>query len=132
MGDTNLPPQYLRFTTITWAPSSESTMMTSAFCSVLGVTDVRYNLSVYGEFLKDIPRRLGTNAALDASVGAVIATFPDVYSSSRRRSVKAYEGYGHALKVLRECLNDPVQAGSVDTICAVYLILLCQVCPFHS
>ncbi|KAH6698283.1 hypothetical protein BKA61DRAFT_709941 [Leptodontidium sp. MPI-SDFR-AT-0119] len=109
-----------------WTPSSDRTMMMGAFCSALGVTDVRYDLSVYGGFLKDIPKRLGTNTALDASVEAMTDAFQGMHSLSQKRSVAALKSYGHALKTLRESLNDPAESSSANTMCAVYLMLICQ------
>jgi hypothetical protein len=47
---------------ISWTPSDEMTMVTGAFCSTLEVTDIRYDLSVYEEFLKEIQRSFGANA----------------------------------------------------------------------
>ena len=110
---------------ITYTPSNNLTIVTSAFCSVLEVKDIRYDLSVYGPFLKDIPRRLGSSAALDASVNALTTGLSFVHS--RRRSPEVYESYVQALKALRICLNDPEEVGSANTLCAVYLVMVCQV-----
>ena len=82
-------------------------------------------MSVYGEFFKEIPRRLGTNTALDASVNALTTAFASVHS--RQQSLEAIESYVQALKALRVCLNDPTEVGSANTMCAVYLIMICQV-----
>lgn len=110
---------------IQWIPSSETTMVRSAICFALSVTDFRYDLSVYGEFLQEIPRRLGTNAALDASAYALTATLACV--RSKQQSLGAFEGYVKALKALRMCISDPVEAKSANTLCSIYLLMLCQV-----
>ncbi|EDN95738.1 hypothetical protein SS1G_11617 [Sclerotinia sclerotiorum 1980 UF-70] len=47
--------------------SNKTTTVTGAFISVLEVKDTRYDIGVYGNFLAEIPRRLVTSAALDAS-----------------------------------------------------------------
>ncbi|KAH8654422.1 hypothetical protein BGZ60DRAFT_418471 [Tricladium varicosporioides] len=114
----------LKVNSITWVPSNGMTMVTGAFCSALSVTDVRYDLSVYGQFFKDIPRRLGENAALDASAGALTAAFNSIYSGNR--SVEAIEKYVHALGTLRASLSDPVEVKSPNTLCAIYLMIVCQ------
>jgi hypothetical protein len=101
------------------------TIRTSAFCSALEVSDVRYDLTIYGLFLKDIPRRLGTNTVLDASVNALTDAFSLVHSPEK--SVNALKSYGRALKALRVCLNDPKTAGPTNIICAIYLLVICQV-----
>ncbi|KAF2178156.1 hypothetical protein K469DRAFT_643182 [Zopfia rhizophila CBS 207.26] len=105
-------------------PSNQTTMVASAFVSQLEVTDIRYDLTCYGAFLRHIPRRLGTNAALDASVGAVTSAFSSLHTG--QHSLDALTKYIHALKTLRVCLNDPVRARTVDTLCAIYLIMICQ------
>lgn len=113
------------FESISWAPSNEATMTMSAFCSALGIKDARYDLGVYGAFMKDIPRRLGTNAALDASVRATTSVFHAV--QCRTQTVESLEDYGKALVVLGTTLNDPVQARTANTLCAMYLMMVCQV-----
>ena len=100
-------------------------MDVSNFLSALQVTDVRFDLRIHGDFFSDIPRRLGTNEALDASVRALTTAFPSVYT--HRCTPEMYRTYGEALRSLRGCLGDPAMAGSVDTLCAVYLVMICQV-----
>lgn len=100
-------------------------MMTGALCSALEIKDVRYDLSVYGLFFEDIPRRLGTNSALDASANALTAAFASVHSRRQPRNV--LESYVQALKALRVSLNDPKEVGSANTLCAIYLMMICQV-----
>lgn len=99
--------------------------MASAFVSALEVTDLRYNLTCYGGFLKGIPRRLGTNDALDASVGALTSAFSSLHT--RRQSPETLARYVHALKTLRIILDDPAKARAANTLCAMYLIMICQV-----
>ncbi len=118
-------PDVPRYERISWSPSNESTMIMGAFCSALRITDVRYDLGVYGTFIKDIPRRIGTNAALDASVKAITSTYSAVHK--RSKTVESLEHYVDALEVLRNTLNDPMEAGSANTLCAMYLMMVCQV-----
>jgi hypothetical protein len=101
------------------------TLLTGGFLSALQVTDIRFDLSIYGEFFKDIPRRLGTNEALDASVSALTTAWPSVHT--RQQSTEMVSRYVHALKSLRVCLSDPAKAESANTLCAVYLVTICQV-----
>lgn len=107
------------------APSNARTIVTNALVSALEVTDLRYSLICYGGFVKDIPRRLGTNDALDASVGALTSAFSSL--QRRRQSPETLSRYVHALKTLRISLNDPAKAHSPNTLCAMYLIMICQV-----
>jgi len=41
--------------------------------------------------------------------------------------VKALDRYVDALSTLREAISDPKQANSLDNMCAIYLIAICQV-----
>lgn len=81
-------------------------------------------MTYYGGFLSGIPRRLGTNDALDASVGALAASFP--YMHTKQLSADMLNKYGHALKTLRIHLSDPAKAYTPDTLCAIYLMDICQ------
>jgi hypothetical protein len=107
------------------SPSNETTKIASAFIFILEVTDLRYDLSCYGPFLKDIPKRLGSNTALDASVNVLTSAFSSLYT--RQQSLETLSRYVNALKALRICLNDPSQAWTANTLCAIYLLLICQV-----
>jgi hypothetical protein len=106
-------------------PSNEKTLIFSGFMSFLGVTDLRYDFTYYGGFLKDIPRRLGTNDALDASVSALASAFPSLYT--QKKTPEMLERYIFALKTLRITLHDPVKAYTSNTLCAIYLMEICQV-----
>lgn len=90
-------------------------------------TSVRFNLVYwYGEFLQDIPARLGNNEALDSAVKALTAAHSS-FCLYNRATPDALVKYSAALRVLRFYLNDPVKASSSETLCAVMLLLMCQV-----
>lgn len=96
----------------------------SSLCSALAVTDIGFDLSIYGPFFKDIPRRLGRNAALDASARALTIASPTL--RTHQPSPEAIKCYVTALRCLQAALRDPVQAVSSETLCAVYLVMICQ------
>jgi hypothetical protein len=114
--------------TIFLPPSNELTFLTSVFVQTLKPsTDLRYNLVWnYGGFLAEVPQRLGTNEALDASVYAVCAAHSS-FCVYKDISVEALTKYSHALRMLRVCLDDPVKASTPETLCAVMMLLICQV-----
>lgn len=97
----------------------------NAFVSTLQISDLRYSVSYYGAFLKYVPQRLGTNQALDASVKA-LATASSCLRS-REHPTQMLIQYGNALTALRLSLSDPVKAQSPETLCAIYLVMICQV-----
>ena len=99
--------------------------MAYAFISTLEITDVRYSMSYFGTFLKHVPQRLGTNEALDASVGALVTIASTVHTG--QRSPEMFARYGDALKALRTSLSDPLKVQRPETLCAIYLVMLCQV-----
>lgn len=109
-------------------PADATASAAGAFISVLQIQDVRYDISAFGVFFDDLPRKLGSNAALDASVAALTGAFKSLQVRDTR--VQALTQYGHALKQLRKSLQDPVLARTPDTTCAIYLVLVCEV-GFH-
>lgn len=102
--------------------------LSSSLVHSLQISDIRYDLAYYGPFLHDIPRRLGSSRALDAAVKSLVAAYP--YFHGREFPPNVFVNFGGSLRALRECLSDPVQARSSNTLCAVYLITICQVCFF--
>lgn len=91
-------------------------------------TDCRFNLEwTYGEFVRYVPQRLGFNPALDAAAQALIVSHTD-FSLRRPVTPQSLVKYSDAIHVLTRSLNDPVQSSSLETICAVLLLTLCQVC----
>jgi hypothetical protein len=99
----------------------------SAVAFALQSDDVAYDLTMWGKFLKEVPGRLGHNQALDASAKAVVSCF-DAFRAGVT-SLNAIEEYSDALAVLRKSLDDPKDASSINTICAIYLMIICQVQP---
>ena len=113
----------------TRVPSTDTSRMAAAFVAAFQVTDIRYAMAYYGPFLRDIPRRLGSSTVLDSAVRALSTAYPLVYTGSYPRNALVL--YGQSLRALRECLNDPAEARTPNTLCAVYLITICQVkCHF--
>lgn len=91
---------------------------------MLNVSDLRYDISGFGGFLRELPRRLGRNKALDASVNALTAVFPTLYLQEPSSEMLA--AYVYALRCLRINLADRATAQTPETLCAIYLITLCQ------
>jgi len=110
-------------------PSSRTTLLTKALVGKLKTTDdLRYHLSwTYGGFIEDIPRHLGINEALDASVDALVSTHSSLGSHARGfTSSESLAKYSYALSAMRLYLDDPKKARTVETLCAVMVLLICQ------
>ena len=91
----------------------------------LQVRDPRYNLWVYGIFLGEIPRRLGSNSALDAAVNSFSLSLPVLHTKVVSGDMRAK--YVEALAALRITLSDPALATSSSTLCAIFLLVVTQV-----
>lgn len=115
--------------TIAQTINNQTTITASAFISSLGVNDLRYDLGCYGEWLKGIPCRLGTNSALDAASIAFTSAFPSVCAQQVSPTPETLSSYIHALKTLRISLSDSTKRFTIETLCAIYLIMICQVPP---
>ncbi|KAL4922785.1 hypothetical protein BDW62DRAFT_196788 [Aspergillus aurantiobrunneus] len=94
------------------------------FIEVLEVTDIRYDVTWYGPFLETLPRRIGSSPALDAAIGAVTSAVKGLRTG--RNSPDAMTRYVKGWKALRTCLSDPEQTKSIHTVCAIYLMMICQ------
>ena len=108
-----------------YLPHNETMRIATAFISTLEISDLRYSVSYYGAFLKYVPQRLGTNQALDAAVQALASASSCL--RTRENSTQVLVQYGDALKALRLSLSDPLKAETPETLCAIYLIMICQV-----
>jgi hypothetical protein len=89
--------------------------------------DLKFNLAWSFPILEHVPQRLGRSAALDAAAKVVIATHCSHSISRRRASPKVLVEYSRALTQLRLALNDTVTAQSLETLCAITLLLISQV-----
>jgi hypothetical protein len=95
-------------------------------------SDLRYNLTwAFGSFIQDVPRRLGKNAALDAAAISLALTHVRYSTGRKDAAPEELKAYINALAVLRDSLNNPAVARDANTLCAVMLLLFCQV-SFHE
>lgn len=78
-------------------------------------------------FLHLVPSRLGTNKALDAATDALVTAYTNYRSGHRKADNIVLCKHSRALNELSSCLNDPVTAYSSETLCAIMLLLTCQV-----
>ncbi|KAL4810815.1 hypothetical protein BDV18DRAFT_155427 [Aspergillus unguis] len=105
-------------------PSNETLIIARDFIEVLEVTDIRYDVTWYGPFLESLPRRIGSSTALDAAIGAVTSAVKAL--RTRQNYPDAMTRYVRGWKALRTCLSDPEQTKSIHTVCAIYLMMICQ------
>lgn len=106
-------------------PTNSTTRTASAFVARLEVHDVRYDISAYGGFLKYLPPRLGVNRSLDAAMDAFSAVFSNY--NGEPYSLAVFRKYVNAISAVRDCVSRPNKDTIVETICAIYLLMLVQV-----
>ncbi|KAI9805437.1 MAG: hypothetical protein M1825_000688 [Sarcosagium campestre] len=123
-------PQFL-----TRNPSNSMTRLVSAMVDKIDpATDIRYQLIWnFGGYLAEIPRRLGANAALDAASDVLVAAHTNYCVLGRPRSDnRLLVKYSHALTALRDALDNPVQAHSSETLCAIMVLMIVQALTTRS
>lgn len=106
------------------APSNETTQTLASFVSILEITDPRYDLNTVSYWLADLPRRYGTNKALDMAMQTVSVAFPCF--SSKKVTTEALEAYDKATKYVHLYLNDARSNVDTECMCAIFLLLVAQ------
>ncbi|KAF4949159.1 hypothetical protein FGADI_9074 [Fusarium gaditjirri] len=107
------------------ALSNDKTLVAGNLVHILEFDNPGYDISTYGWFVKDLPRHVGSSKPLDAAITAFVTGFGPFKDRSVSK-VDALDKYVFALKALRESMRDPAQAFSVDNMCSIYLISICQ------
>lgn len=120
------PPLVPAAVKLTHTPASALDLLTLAFISAIEVRDPRYDLSLLIPFCRKLVPRLGYNDALDSSISAITVAYSDVRNNDL--SQDALVSYGKALKALRLCLDDPATATTAETLTAIYMLIIFQVC----
>lgn len=108
----------------------ETSRLRSAFIRVIDpTTTLDYQLSwAFGGFILEIPRRLGINEALDAAAHALVITYALYRRDRATATTKSLQLQSHAFSALRHCLDDPIKAKSAETLAAIMLIQVLEVC----
>lgn len=106
------------------SPHNDITHLSDSFISVLQITDPKYDLTCFGDWFVGVPARLGSVEVLDKAADAFVAGLTGLRSGSQ--SVGSMVKYGKALTSLRSTLMDPKQASSPNTLCAIFMIMVCQ------
>jgi hypothetical protein len=109
--------------------------MAASLAHLLGTQDIKYDAPAFGgQFMADLPRRVGSSPLLDATVSAAVASYHAIVhrgaaaSTSQELQQKAFTCYGAALQALRSAM----EAYEVDSPQAIptriYSILLISFC----
>ncbi|RKK24756.1 hypothetical protein BFJ68_g5852 [Fusarium oxysporum] len=107
-------------------PSNDTTRLTAEFISLMEIDDDRFGFEAYGPyFFADLPRRIGSNSALDTTTSAMIASFQAI-RLRKTADKKTFFLYGKALRSLQGCLSDDSQPVMLK-LELVLMMMLCQV-----
>lgn len=79
-----------------------------------------------GSFYAQLPRRLGSNSALHASVACLCHIWMDL-TMNRNTNSEAVALYVKGLNALQSCLDDAQTQYESETICASIILQLCEV-----
>ncbi|KAI3574952.1 hypothetical protein IWW34DRAFT_883226 [Fusarium oxysporum f. sp. albedinis] len=109
---------------ITHKPQNSLTLLEAKFVAALEVTDLRYGVHCYGDFLEHIPRRLGHSHTLNVSVDLMMSTLPYHYSHEIPSQVLAK--YGSGLKVLKGFLNGTGARLGPEDLASFHIMTICQ------
>lgn len=81
----------------------------------------------FGDFLVEVPRRLGCNKALDAASEALVTAYTNFLRGGGSPTPEVLRKNGNALLALRQCLDDPVKAYESETLCSTMILMIIQV-----
>lgn len=116
---------------ISQMPSSPAMAVSMSLVNKIQNRHLKFEINwAHGSFLDEVPRRLSHSQALAAVTEAFMLSVPcaDVTLTLSRRRLRSYTSALHATRL---ALSHPVEAYSLNTLCAVYLLWICQVCR-HS
>ncbi|KAL9035791.1 MAG: hypothetical protein Q9214_006428, partial [Letrouitia sp. 1 TL-2023] len=109
-------------------PSNELARLAQAFVSQISLSiDIGHQLAGnFGGFLLEVPRRIGTNEALDAAADTLITAHTRYCIGQLNPNTETLVKHSRALNALRRYLNDPAKARSSETLCSVMLLSICE------
>jgi len=98
----------------------------------LSIKDLRYDVGwAFGPFVGQIPKRLGHSVALDSAARAFVLSLPPSPCARKHSESSILENFTVALKATRLALAHPIESRSMNTLCAAYLLMICQVRRYY-
>lgn len=108
-------------------PLSKSMSIAQSLVSIIESPGLPYDIPCSGVFFSQLPRRLVSCPTLAIATSAMVKTHQSLHNHNETLYRQALSHHGTALRAVRNMLQDPSQAYSVNTACAIYLIMACQV-----
>ena len=118
-------------TTPVHTPKNKTNRLQQALISRLHPpSELSYNIAFrWGTFLVEVPKRLGRNNALDTATVALLERHTETSLKEDQTDPRAPAviEYNRALAALRKILDDATESTSIETLCAVLMLVYCQV-----
>ncbi|KAL8999564.1 MAG: hypothetical protein Q9169_001653 [Polycauliona sp. 2 TL-2023] len=111
------------------AISNGSSRLASVFVGRISQgVDIRFQLPWnFGDYLNELPRRLGVSEALDAAVDTLATAHAFFCAGNLKPGPHVLAKHAYSLAVLRRDLNDVVKARTPETLAAIMVISISQV-----
>lgn len=106
---------------------SQHQELSRALVEALSTGGVGHRMSAFGPFIREVPGRIGHNAALDAAVACLVGAHSSLVHKKNATEIASPELYLRAIQTLQGCLEDPQQGMSSNTLCASVLLGLVEV-----
>ena len=112
---------------IVHVPLSERERVAGGLNARLSVADISYNLLCFGSVITLVPERLGRNRALDTATDLFTTLYSTRLRSKNSWTPAVLNKYGDSLRALQVAVQKPGTHNAAETMCAVYMIMVCQV-----
>jgi hypothetical protein len=106
---------------------SQHQELSRALIDALGTGSVGHRMSAFGPFIREVPARIGHNAALDAAAACLVNAHSSMVHQKSAHEIANPGLYLRAVQTLQICLEDPQQGMSSNTLCASVLLGLVEV-----
>ncbi|KAL1619605.1 hypothetical protein SLS54_006542 [Diplodia seriata] len=106
-------------------PLSGVEILTSRLVATLNEEGPSNQIKLFGPFIGEVPRRLGSTTALNDATACLTTTHDAIIRKHSKTSINP-QLYAKALKSLHAAIQDPVQVKSTSTLCATVLLAITE------
>jgi hypothetical protein len=104
---------------------SQHQELARALLRALDTGGAGHRMSVFGPFIREVPGRIGHNAALDAAVACLVHAHSALVHQSHGNEIANPQLYLRAVQTLQMCLEN--EGRSANTLCACVMLGLVEV-----
>lgn len=106
-------------------PLSGVEVLTSRLVASINEKGPSNQIRLFGPFIGEVPRRLGSTAALTDAAACLTTTHDNIIRRSSKTRINP-QLYAKALKSLHAAIEDPQQVRSTSTLCATVLLAITE------